>query len=212
MFGIARLNTLAKFTAASSPTSISFVASTTSSGSSTIILSASAAVGDVAILFDKSETLTDTIPSGWTSNTSLRTLGSTIRQNISWIFVTSGMPGSTITGMTTGGAGRKIMLVFRPNTTATTITVGGISAQTSSTAPTTQTLTGGTAPMIYLAAYGADQSVNSTTWTGGTSTSVLSGSSFVSRYLVYNSTPTNASISMPDSGINIMQSFYMMLT
>jgi hypothetical protein len=109
-------------------TSLTFVASAIQPGTgfATITIPATAAVGDIAILFDRqnSTSSTQVTPSGWTQITtalSAVTGANQLRITISYRILTAGQPGSQITGQ--GSVARKIMVVYRPSTAITTATV-----------------------------------------------------------------------------------------
>ena len=110
-------------------TSLTFVASAIQPGTgfATITIPATAAVGDIAILFDRQNSTSNTTaatPSGWTQITtalSATTGSNRLRITISYRILTAGQPGSTITGQ--GSIARKIMVVYRPSTAITAATV-----------------------------------------------------------------------------------------
>ena len=162
--------------------------------------------GDIAILFDSSTSITDTIPSGWTSITGVSTSG--IRQNISYKILTEGDLGTTISAM--AGTSRKIMLVYRGNQSIASVTATVTGSQATTALPSNQTLTGEAGPMIAFAAYSSTGAIGSRGWSQGTPTdySVVSTSGIYVKALITNSgTPTTTSISMSDGGSNALQSF-----
>jgi hypothetical protein len=195
------------------------VASDTGSVSlaATITISANTQVGDIAVLFDTSTNTTDVTPSGWTSINGATTTG--IRTNISYKVLTSGDPGSTITGM--AGTTRKTMVVFRAvGNTAPTVSLSTPSSQATTAAPTGQTITAGGSgtQSIYFAAYGWTTTLPTRgfTQTGFTavSASQVSTSGIYVNYTIRNTgvnsiTQANASITMTDGGTNTLQSFRM---
>jgi hypothetical protein len=195
---------------------ISLISSVTA-GTTTIVITATAQVGDIAVLFDTSTTTTDVTPSGWTSINGATTTG--IRTNISYRILTSGDAGSTITGM--AGTTRKVMLLFRDwSTTAPTINVTIPSSQATTAAPTSQTIAAGAAgaKSIYLAAYGATSTTPTRgfTQTGFNAQQVSSVSApglwahYTIRNIGVNSiTQASATITMTDGGTNTLQSFRM---
>ena len=183
----------------------------------TIVIPATAEVGDIAVLFDTSTTTTDVTPSGWTTINNATTTG--IRTNISYKVLTSGEPGSTITGM--AGNARKILQVYRVwGNTAPTISLSTPGSQATTATPTTQTITAGAAgaQSIYVAAYGFTTTTptRSFTQTGFTSTNPtsISTNGIILSYTIRNTganaiTQANATITMTDGGTNTLQSFRM---
>jgi hypothetical protein len=108
--------------------SLTFVASAfqPTTSSSAITIPATAAVGDIAILFDRQNSTgqAQVTPSGWTQITtalSATTGSNRLRITISYRILTAGQPGTSITGQ--GSVARKIMVVYRPSTAITTATV-----------------------------------------------------------------------------------------
>ena len=180
----------------------------------TIVIPTTAQAGNIAILFDTSTTVTDTIPSGWTSINGVTTTG--IRTNISYKILGSGDAGTTITGM--AGTTRKVLLVYRDLAAAiSSISVSTVSNQATTVTPSNQTITGGTTPSIYFACYGKTTATAPTRgFTTGTGTateySSVSSSGLYVKALVYNEGPNalaflDATISMTDAGTNTLQSF-----
>jgi len=187
------------------PTTVSFQDSATSIAS-TITVPGSAAVGDVAILFDTSTTVTNTIPSGWTSISGVTTTG--IRQNISYKLIGSSDIGATVTGM--AGTTRKVMLVYRGNALIGEVTPTVTGTQATTATPTAQSLVGQAGPMIAFATYSATSTITTRGWSVGSPSeySSVSGSGIYVKALITNSgTPSTTSITMTDSGTNAMQSF-----
>jgi len=200
--------------AAPTPTGISFIASSSSQGS-TVQIPSTARAGDIAILFDNSLTTTNTIPSGWTSIAGGTTTG--IRTNVSRKILTSGEVGSTITGM--AGTTRKLVLVFRDwATTSPTIAVSTPTVQATTSAPTNQTITAGSGESIYFAVYGRTTSSVGTALNQNNKSSVsinsVSTSGVNVRYNIFNAGPnaiahSNATVTMTDAGSNVLISFRM---
>jgi hypothetical protein len=135
--------------------SLTFVASSfqSSTANSTIVIPATAAVGDIAILFDRqnSTSSTQVTPSGWTQITTALSAAAApnqIRTTISYRILTAGQPGSTITGQ--GSVARKTIVVYRPSVPITTATVltNSSSVSSNSTAAATSLTTNLTAETI----------------------------------------------------------------
>jgi hypothetical protein len=186
--------------------------------SSTITIPATAAVGDFAILFDRSTTTTNTIPSGWTLVSGITT--TSIRSNVSYKKLVSGDPGTSVTGM--AGTTTKVMLIFRSNTgTFTTLgSGGGGGAQATTAAPTNQTITISSVatPNLTFAHYASTGTVTSRGFTGftwndpGTAQETSGGNTqqYVKWFSLNKNNDdqtSNFTISMSDNGINTLQSF-----
>jgi hypothetical protein len=195
----------------SAPT-LTFVAQAfqTATTSSTITIPATAAVGDIAILFDRQNNNSNTtlaVPSGWTLiNT--RSVNPPLRATVSYRILTAGQPGTTIAGQ--GLTARKIMVVYRPNAPITTATVltnttSGSPNTTAAAASLTQDLTAQTQRPILAFAFWC-HSVASTFSRGSTLTAereITDGGGFTwVRMFVFNpgsSTSTVNTISMGTS-------------
>lgn len=125
----------------------------------TIVIPANSQVGDIALLGDFVGNLFVTVtrlsPSGWTqlaSNGSLSRTGLTVSYKI----LTSGQPGSTITGQN-GFINSKVMLIFRLNSGSITSVATPYNQITCSTGnPTDHTVPVATQPCI-VAAFNASE-------------------------------------------------------
>ena len=190
-------------------TSMAYVsAAFTSSGTSTITLSASAQTGDIAILYDVTNvTSNNTVPSGWTQIINQTTTG--IRTIVSYRILTAGQAGTTITGTASGS--RKFIAVYRGNIPITTATVTVTGQQATTGTPNNQSLTGEAGPMIAYAVYSATQaSITTRGWSVGSPVllSTTGGPTIYSNHLITNSgTPSTTTISQTDNGSNVMASF-----
>lgn len=184
----------------------------------TVVIPSTVKVGDVVILFDTSTSVTDTIPTGWTSISGVTTTG--IRTNISYKIVTAGMAGSTITGM--AGTTRKVLLVYSANDTTAispinSVSVSSVNSQATSVAPTNQTISmaSQTGVIVGFAVYASTGSITTRGWTGsspGEYNSVSTSGIYVKEIRYgFTATKANATISMSDGGTNTLQSFYITL-
>jgi hypothetical protein len=196
------------------------VASATSTTGS-ITIPATTQVGDIVILADTSTTVTDTLPSGFTSISGVTTTG--IRTNISYRVLTAGQPGSTISGM--AGTTRKVLLSFRElSTTTPTLSITTPTTQATTAAPNSQTIAAGAAgaKSIYIVVGGATASTVTLgfTQTGFTAApvNIASTSSTNTRYTIRDN-GVNAiaqaavtGITMTDSGTNTLTSFRIDIT
>jgi len=186
-----------------------YIAAQVTSTSSTITIPSTAKVGDIALLFDTSTTVTEVNPSGWSTITGGTTTG--IRTNINRKTLVSGDIGATVTGM--AGTTRKILLLFRPNGPVTTLTVTATGSQFTTATPSNQTVTAGdspsTTPVISFWC-GASTGSPSITLAGTTQIANTSTSGIRVAYRQWNQgeTPSNQTASMADSGTNSFQSFF----
>lgn len=201
-----------------SNTGISLLASTTSL-LTTITIPSTVQAGDLMVLFDSCASVTtDVTPTNWTS-INKQVSSTVIRTNLSYKIAASGDAGTTISGL--GGTARKILLVFRnfaTNSITATPTVTG--SQVTTAIPTNQTISGGTKPCIYFAAYASTTGTTTRGWSG-TPTGVIeseyssaSSHNIHAKFLIYDvgtneNSLVNATISMSDGGTNTLQTFRM---
>lgn len=100
----------------------------------------------------------------------------------------------------------RILMVFRPNVAASTITVGDFSFSTSGVAPSSQLVTAGsgTPPLIVLSCYDtnntATESIDPRGFSPTKDGEVSQDLGFWSAWKIYNSSPANVTISMQDEG------------
>ena len=205
--------------------SLTFIASATSTSTgtaaSTIVIPATAAIGDIAVLFEMnfsggvgsaSYSGTPAAPAGWTQINSANAGAITSGVGVvnSYKVLVSGDPGATVTclsGIGTGGC-RNIILIFRPARTPI-ITTANVNGQSTTAVPTNQSIGGGAvAPSIYLAHWAASAAIT-TRGSTVTMTEVAGASTQqYAKYLIYNSgtSPGTSTISTTDVGTNGMQS------
>jgi hypothetical protein len=201
-------------------TSISFVTSAANDNSVTITIPASAQVGDVAVLFDVAENTTscipaDVIPTDWTGiitgsyvNTSG---GNGVRCRISRKILTSGDPGTTITGLNGSLYEDKVMLVFRGNVAVSTVNDIDWALEGTSSNPAAQTVnasTLGTAPLVVLGmAQARDSTAAFSTASPAFDATILNTDSDMrAGYKIYNSSPADHTIDMNDLSDNFLGS------
>jgi hypothetical protein len=138
--GAFKLNSIGKVSA---PASVTFVASSfqSATSNSSIVIPATAAAGDIAVLFDRQNTPTSgfVTPSGWT--TIATRFVSSNKVSISYKVLTAGDPDLTITGQ--GTTARKIMAVYRPSHPINSVTVVTNSQGGNTSATTTGSAFGG---------------------------------------------------------------------
>lgn len=126
MFGVARLNTLAK--GASTPTSLTFVNFQTST--TTSLNPPTLQTGDLLVCFCVARNTTTTIPTimapaGWTSVGSSPTVGTTQGTRAAMFYKISAGNETTITTMSGTQSTASWSASWRPNAPITTVTVGG---------------------------------------------------------------------------------------
>jgi hypothetical protein len=189
---------------------MTFITSATSSVS-TITIPSTAAVGDIAVLFDYSTTTTDTTPTGFTQVNTATTTG--IRTSNSYKILVTGDSGASITGM--AGTTRKIIAIFRPATTVRSVVATSSGAQATTATPTNQTLGVATNSLVSettlgFAQYGATAAITTRT---GAGMSEIAGAATTqyAKYIVLNSgvARSNITIGQTDNGTNALTSFYL---
>lgn len=199
--------------------SFTLIGSATST-STTISVPAAAIAGDWAILFDTASNKTGSsvstaVPSGWTSLADgFVSSGRSIRSTVSHRKLTGG---GTVTGMT-GDLKSKVMLVFRPSTSILTTVPSTWNNEATAGDPSSQTVTasGVTTPLIVFAVAAATSSSapSFSTETPAMTNITTAQNPLAMRigYTIYNSSPSNQSIDMGDSSVNVLQSGYVRFT
>jgi hypothetical protein len=149
------------------PLTYSFVASASSIDSSTITIPATTQEGDIAILVDSTATGSTAVPTGWTS---ILSLNNVFESTFSYKILGSGDSSTTVTGQTDTQYSVKIMLVFRPSDSISTVTISSLtnSGETSGI-PSVQTINSSTedpASIVIgmIRAYQAQPFMNETFW------------------------------------------------
>ena len=221
MFGVARLNTLARYAAPAGPavSEYNFVSATTATAS-TIAWPADRAAGDLAILVDGAGAAT-TAPTAVTAtgftdiaNTSLNASLAN-RTMVSYKILTGSETGS-ITGMS-GTTNRKNLFIYRPDATITTLTISTVNQQTTLSAPTNQTLSMSalTGPYIGIAAYMSSGTITArgSTVTASREVTANSTTNYTKTFEAKKADESfaNSTISMADYGTNGMVSFTILI-
>ena len=193
--------------------SISSTVLSAGSSSSTIVIPASAAVGDLAILFDHGNQTggtSDVIPTGWTGL--VTDAGSPDRIRCSYKKLVGGDPGATITGLNATSV-NKLMLVFRPTFSITTITPSTWLAQVTTGNPASQAVSasGQATPLVVCGGAGVFDAtaVFSTASPAFDAEIASSNADIIVGYKIYNSAPVNHTIDMDDLGRNGLASGYL---
>lgn len=190
--------------------SVSFVTSAVTANVGSIVIPSSAKAGDLAILFDYSATYTTyTVPANW--DLIVRTV-SVLHAMCSYKILTAQDVGASVTGLP--GSALKTILVFRPNRPISAITVGSVNGQTTTSAPSNQTLSVpfASSPILGIAQYISTGAITSAASTVNMST-VTNTTNQLCKYSIFgkDSPSSNSTISMGDHGTNLMQSFYLKL-
>lgn len=216
-------NTFQQFHGASPTMSLTHVRNTASTTTSHTV-SASAVVGELAVLHCSavgSGGYTGATPSGWTELTYSRTTTGTgaVWGVFAIKILVSGDIGTTLTGLPGGGGGQGSTISYftpsRPIVSATVVGTAGNEATTGT--PVNQSLniqTNNAPPNLAFAGYISNNAITTRTSTGATMTEITERTvtlySYV-KYKVYNvgSTLENITIAMADYGNNCLQSFYL---
>ena len=218
MFGASRHNGLVK---SGTGISFSFVQSANSTTAS-VTVPVQVNNGDIVFLIDRVRTGTTTIPTavtpaGYTNIYNFGAAGATFGQRYMISYkISSGSEGS-VTGMSvTGGAGTKVILIYRPSASPRAVTYTASGAETTDATPANQTLSLGSVvgPYIGVSHYASTSGTISVTPTSGYTRSIApNATNSYSIWESINSTVnfSNQTITMVDNGSNIMVSGYIQL-
>ncbi|MGH6922857.1 MAG: hypothetical protein ACRED5_03715 [Propylenella sp.] len=178
------------------------------SESSNITIPATAAVGDLAVLFDYAQTdgstPTNVVPTGWTQVvTAFGGDGNEARTTVSYKILTAGNPGSSVTGIN-GENNYKIMFVFRWTSTINTVTPSSWASQVTGNEPNSQVVSasGQATPLIvfgHAAEEGSGVAFSTASPAFDATMTTSSGESRAGRK-IYNASPANHTIDMDDEG------------
>ena|SRR3990167_277358 len=187
------------------------------SSSSTIVIPATAAVGDLAVLFDfalRTTGVPDVIPTGWTGLVT-DTNGDNTRIRCSYKKLVSGDPGATITGLTAAGTANKLMLVFRPSFTIVTITPSTWLAEATEGNPASQLVAASSqAPPLVVcggAAIISGTAAFSTASPAFDAEIASANGDIIVGYKIYNNAPQDHTIDMNDIQQNGLASGYLVV-
>jgi hypothetical protein len=181
--------------------------------------------GDMLVLLDSAGNVlaaapSTVVPSGFTSivNTTGSDGGVTnYRQIASYKLADGSEASSSLTGMASNaGIVRKVLLVFRPDVPASTLTPADPDGQATTGNPTSQTVTasGGTPPLGVFGCYGSDgTAISPRTMSPAKDGEVNSTTGCYFAWKIYNTSPAAVSVDMDDEGsMNILQSFYVQVS
>lgn len=193
-------------------TSLTFVSVTTTNDTTAITLP-TVQDGDIAILVDsnvQTSTRAAVTPTSWTSLTTIEysppSLNVFNRVCVSYRLMTASLSGTSVTGIdTTAGLVFKMLYVFRPSSSITSVSFGGaIGAGHTSANPTTSPLvitsSGSTSPftLVYGHHRGAGDTTGTASITMSPSPTYTTDVTLASRtnLLVVSGTPSNTTINM----------------
>lgn len=189
---------------------ISLRASATSTAQ-TITVPSSVMAGDILVLLDRaahsSNTPSTTVPSGFTSlsDFGLYLSGYGHRQTISYKRANGSEASTVLTGMTGDSLIVKILLAFAAGATSLAPSTFNLTAAAGDPAAQTVSASGGTAPLVVLAAYGSYYNEPSHTFSPAKDGEFSSGVMLWLAYRIFNSSPVDVVVDMndPDPSFNI---------
>ena len=197
--------------AGGAPTSLTFVGVTTANTGSTVAIHGSAVAGDLAILFDQSDTNATGVysePTGFDVIASGES--GAIAGGISAVVLTAGhITAGTITGMSGAGAISKALVIYRPDAPITNILFATPSVEYTTGNPAAQNIaaSGGAVPLVAVA-MAANRSGTSSFSTNSPALTTTAINDLIAGYLHYNSSPSDHSVDMNDLGVNGLLSNY----
>lgn len=191
---------------------VTFVASATST-SSGIVIPATAQVGDLAYLVDVGDEVAGgSAPAGWTTVITTNYTGAYCVHSLK--ILTSGEPGSTVTGMNGTDGNWKVCLVFRPSSSVSNVAISSYNGEGSTGNPSTQNVTvvGQTTPVIVIASTFSNNGFPAFVTETPAFSQTITQSRQVVGFTIYNESPQNHAVDMGDPGTqNIIQSGYIRL-
>lgn len=206
-------------------TSISFVASDGTTGSQSVVIPATAQVGDVAFIIGGAVSPTSSAPSGWTLVS--QTVGGLFTIRVFYKILTAGDPGSSVIingSSNISSYGATNVLVFRANKTPTSVLISSLNAdgEVSTTVSRLKDTTLYSPPNLIIATkYDFSQSytsyssaISGTFWNGGIAKN-SSINALASCYEIQPSTNTDRTVSPTNatsSTYQHMHSFVVNLT
>lgn len=207
---------------ASAVNSSSYVAPASSTGA-TITIPASAQAGDVAVLYDvagSSVTPSLVTPPGWLNRVNrVNTDLSNTRLAVHTKILSSGDPGSVITGMSGDSRNDKIMVVFRPDAVISNMAASAFTDEFTNSAPSSQIIaaSGASPPIIVLGGCGVYNATAAFSTASPAFDAQIASTNGRLRigYKLYNagSTPADHTIGMNDLGSgNSLWGGYLTLT
>jgi len=208
------------FMGAGGPISATVVQSSNANGATCTLPSGSAA-GDICLFFDSSVNTSHSIPtlvtpSNWSiiSNVGYDSTADTaaIRSAIFYtILMSADISSGSVTGMSTTGSARKVMLTFRPTRPVNALTISSLNGAGGVNAPSSQTISASGAILLGMAR-GAGAITSSGTLPTSATSVTTSSTAQVVLYETQTSSHTDRTFGMNDTGAyNTLQSFYLTL-
>jgi hypothetical protein len=190
---------------------ISFVDSAT--GSSTIVVPATTQTGDVIFIYNTAEIAGGPTPVYPTGYTTIIDVGASTSYRAIWSYkIATGLDsGATVNLMTQNATSR--LAVFRPSSAIQNVQILSRNFQVTNATPTTQTVTSGSGlpALIVLGGNRADSAATANFTFSPTQTATVPDTlnNYQLRYIIYNTAPSNVTVSQTDAGNgNILTSFY----
>lgn len=197
------------------PTSVS-VQDTATSTAETITAPASIDSGDLLVLLDFAEgsgsTPTTVLASGFSSLSN--TAFNKKKAILSYKIADGTEDGATLTGMNGATSNQKALFQFRPDNPISTVTPSAGDAEGTNGSPASQSIpaSGGSVPLVALAAYSTDGAVDPRTFSPAKDGELNATTLSYLAYKIYNSSPADITVNMDDEGgTNILQSIYLEL-
>lgn len=201
-------------------TTLTQAASATSTAG-TITVPADVRYGDLLVLHDRATNSaghgipSTVLPLGFTAiaNSSI-TSGPETRQIISYKIAAGSEAGTSITGMDGTGFDRKLLYVFRSDSTIESVVASTPNSEATDGNPAAQVVaaSGGTPPLVVIGSYGTGGfTLDPRSFTPAKDGEITpgTGDNYLA-YKIYNSSPANVTIDMDDEGArNILQSCYL---
>ena len=194
-------------------TTLSFIASTIADADS-ITAPASINSGDLLVMFDYSgKPSGGGTPTGFTNI--FDTSGAYVDIIASYKIADGTEDSSSITGLTGGYAGLKIIQQFRGDDTISSISAQDIASQVTDGDPSTQTCNAslGSSPLIVFGMYGSHDTISTRTFSpteDGETDNTGSAEQLHAKYKIYNSSPADVTIDMGAVDFqNALGSFYL---
>lgn len=198
--------------------SFSFISSSAVTTGRTITIPATAAIGDLAVIFEDIDTnvVIQNSPTGW--ERIVATSAGNSSGHCYYKILGSGDPGATITSNNTETSRYMLCLIWRPNTTINTVTTGDVNGEATTSNPILQTVnvSGLQTPLIVMAHLGnrSFQSITAPSYSPTETGSVSNGTAQKVYYTIFNvgSTPADTTVDMGDAGSQVLQSWYIQFT
>jgi hypothetical protein len=209
--------------AASPATAFTFFNSSSSTGSSTVVLPTGIQAGDVIVLLDsKGSVFTSpalVVPAGFTQIATVTGTDGSIglRNTMSFKIADGSEGGATITGMAGNVTPQMLVVVFRPDRRVLAIALGDVETVFDNGNPASRVISAsaGTPPLILVAGYNAAAAIDPRTFTPAKDGEAANATTQYIAWKFYNkgSSPADHTIDMDDeSSSNCMITAYLQAT